>query len=167
MRYYFAAGVAPVISDILIESSQGAKMNIGEVAKAAGISTKMIRHYESVGLLPPASRTAAGYRQYGLADIRTLQFIRRSRDLGFSIDEIRNLLSLWQNRDRTSREVKALAKEHLDELEKKLQELLAMKKALQHLVSCCQGNHRPDCPILEELAGDSNHLSMTGLSLSP
>lgn len=142
-------------------------MNIGEVAKAAGVSAKMIRHYESVELLPPASRTSAGYRQYGEADIRTLQFIRRSRDLGFSIDEIRDLLSLWQNRNRTSRQVKALAKEHLDQLDNKLQELLAMKKALEHLVSCCHGNHRPDCPILEQLAGDSNHLALKGLSRDP
>lgn len=128
-------------------------MNIGDVAKASGVSAKMIRHYESVGLLPPASRTEAGYRQYGENDLRTLQFIRRSRDLGFSIEEIRGLVSLWQDRTRPSREVKALAKQHLDFLDRKLEELQSMKHALAHLVSCCHGDERPDCPILESLAG--------------
>lgn len=128
-------------------------MNIGEAAKASGVSAKMIRHYESVGLLPPASRTDAGYRQYGEKDLRTLQFIRRSRDLGFSIEEIRGLVSLWQDRTRPSREVKALAKQHLDFLDRKLDELQSMKRALAHLVSCCYGDERPDCPTLESLAG--------------
>lgn len=128
-------------------------MNIGEAAKASGVSAKMIRHYESVGLLPPASRTEAGYRQYGERDLRTLQFIRRSRDLGFSIEEIRGLVSLWQDRTRPSREVKALAKQHLDFLDRKLEELQSMKHALAHLVSCCHGDERPDCPILDGLAG--------------
>jgi len=128
-------------------------MNIGDAAKASGVSAKMIRHYESVGLLPPASRTEAGYRQYGENDLRTLQFIRRSRDLGFSIEEIRGLVSLWQDRTRPSREVKALAKQHLDFLDRKLEELQSMKHALAHLVSCCHGDERPDCPILESLAG--------------
>jgi len=128
-------------------------MNIGEAAKASGVSAKMIRHYESVGLLPPASRTEAGYRQYGEKDLRTLQFIRRSRDLGFSIEEIRGLVSLWQDRTRPSREVKALAKQHLDFLSRKLEELQSMKHALAHLVSCCHGDERPDCPILDGLAG--------------
>jgi len=128
-------------------------MNIGEAAKASGVSAKMIRHYESVGLLPPASRTEAGYRQYGEKDLRTLQFIRRSRDLGFSIEEIRSLVSLWQDRTRPSRQVKALAKQHLDFLDRKLAELQSMKHALAHLVSCCHGDERPDCPILESLAG--------------
>lgn len=128
-------------------------MNIGDAAKASGVSAKMIRHYESVGLLPLASRTDAGYRQYGEKDLRTLQFIRRSRDLGFSIEEIRGLVSLWQDRTRPSREVKALAKQHLDFLDRKLEELQSMKHALAHLVSCCHGDERPDCPILESLAG--------------
>ncbi|HSG24422.1 MAG TPA: Cu(I)-responsive transcriptional regulator [Azonexus sp.] len=128
-------------------------MNIGEAAKASGVSAKMIRHYESVGLLPPASRTDAGYRQYGEKDLHTLLFIRRSRDLGFSIEEIRGLVSLWQDRTRPSREVKALAKQHLDFLDRKLEELQSMKHALAHLVRCCHGDERPDCPILESLAG--------------
>jgi Cu(I)-responsive transcriptional regulator len=127
-------------------------MNIGEAAAASGVSAKMIRHYESVDLLPPAARTDAGYRQYGQKDVHTLQFIRRSRDLGFSIDEIRHLLGLWQDRRRPSRQVKALAQVHLRELDLKLEELQAMKATLQHLVHCCHGDDRPDCPILESLA---------------
>ncbi|WP_434514495.1 Cu(I)-responsive transcriptional regulator [Dechloromonas sp. ARDL1] len=129
-------------------------MNIGDAAKASGVSAKMIRHYESVGLLPPASRSDAGYRQYSEKDVRTLLFIRRSRDLGFSIEEIRNLVSLWQDQARSSREVKVLARQHLDYLDRKLEELLSMKNALSHLVSCCHGDERPDCPILENLAGN-------------
>lgn len=130
-------------------------MNIGAAAKASGVSAKMIRHYESVGLLPPAGRSDAGYRLYGEKDLRTLQFIRRSRDLGFSLEEIRGLLGLWQDRGRPSREVKALAKQHLDFLDRKLEELQSMKKALAHLVSCCHGDERPDCPILDNLSGES------------
>lgn len=127
-------------------------MNIGDAAKASGVSTKMIRHYESVGLLPPASRSDAGYRKYGEKDVRTLLFIRRSRDLGFSIEEIRSLVNLWQDQERPSREVKALARQHLDYLERKLHELQSMKNALSNLISCCHGDERPDCPILESLA---------------
>ena len=131
-------------------------MNIGAAAKASGVSAKMIRHYESVGLLPPASRTDAGYRLYGEKDIRTLQFIRRSRDLGFSREEIRGLVSLWQDKTRPSREVKAVARQHLDFLDRKLEELQSMKNALSHLVDCCHGDERPDCPILDNLAGAGN-----------
>lgn len=128
-------------------------MNIGAVAKASGVSTKMIRHYESIGLLSPASRSDSGYRRYSEKDVGNLQFIRRARDLGFSLEEIRNLLGLWQDRTRPSREVKALAQQHLDFLDKKLEEILSMKTALAHLVSCCHGDERPDCPILEGIAG--------------
>lgn len=134
-------------------------MNIGEAAGASGVSAKMIRHYESVDLLPPAARTDAGYRQYTEKDVHTLQFIRRSRDLGFSIDEIRGLLSLWQDRRRPSRQVKAMAQAHIAELEQKAQEILAMKSTLEHLVHCCRGDDRPDCPILENLA-DHNQASV-------
>ncbi|HSI49991.1 MAG TPA: Cu(I)-responsive transcriptional regulator [Ideonella sp.] len=129
-----------------------APMNIGEAAKASGVSAKMIRHYESVGLFPEASRTEAGYRQYSEKEVSTLRFVRQSRDLGFSIEQIRELLGLWQNRRRPSRQVKALAEAHLQELEQKLQELQAMKSTLQHLVHCCHGDDRPDCPILDTLA---------------
>jgi MerR family copper efflux transcriptional regulator len=112
---------------------QGACMNIGEAAAASGVSAKMMRHYESVALLPPASRTESGYRQYTDKDVHTLRFIRRARDLGFSIDEIRDLLSLWQDRGRSSRQVKALAQDHLDDLQTKIDEIQAMKTALEHL----------------------------------
>ena len=127
-------------------------MNIGEAAKASGVSAKMIRHYESVGLFPEASRTESGYRQYAEREVGTLRFVRHSRDLGFSIEQIRELLGLWQNRKRPSRQVKALAQAHLRELDAKLGELHAMKGALEHLVSCCAGDERPDCPIIEGLA---------------
>lgn len=128
-------------------------MNIGQAANASGITAKMIRHYEAVGLLPPAFRTEAGYRQYSDEDVHTLQFIRRSRDLGFSIDEIRDLLSLWQDRERPSREVKALAKRHVDDLDSRMQKLQSMKLALEYLVHGCRGDDRPNCPILDGLAG--------------
>ena len=127
-------------------------MNIGDAAKASGVSAKMIRHYESVGLFPEAARTESGYRQYGDRELGTLRFIRHSRDLGFSIEQIRELLGLWQNRKRPSRQVKALAQAHLRELDAKLGELRAMRGALEHLVECCMGDERPDCPIIEGLA---------------
>ncbi len=127
-------------------------LNIGQAAAASGVSAKMIRHYESVGLFPEARRTDAGYRQYTDRDINTLRFIRHSRDLGFSIEQIRALLGLWQNRRRPSRQVKALAEEHLQELEHKLEELQAMKATLEHLVDCCHGDDRPECPIIDTLA---------------
>lgn len=127
-------------------------MNIGEAARASGVSAKMIRHYESVDLFPEAHRTEAGYRQYTDKDINTLRFIRQSRDLGFSIEQIRELLGLWQNRKRPSRLVKALAQAHIDELDQKLKDLQAMRATLAHLVHCCHGDDRPDCPILDSLA---------------
>ena len=127
-------------------------MNIGEAAKASGVSAKMIRHYESVGLFPEASRTDSGYRQYTDRDVHTLRFIRHSRDLGFSVEQIRELLGLWQNRRRPSRQVKALAETHIRELEQKAAHLLAMKATLEHLVHCCHGDERPDCPIIDTLA---------------
>ena len=128
-------------------------MNIGQAAQASGVSAKMIRHYEEVGLLPAAARTDAGYRQYADRDIHTLRFVRHARDLGFSIPEIGELVSLWQNRRRPSRLVKAMAQAHIEELESKTRELLAMKATLEHLVHCCHGDDRPECPILETLAG--------------
>ena len=129
-------------------------LNIGQAASASGVSAKMIRHYEEVGLLPAAQRSESGYRQYRKADVETLRFIRHSRDLGFSIPEIARLVGLWQDRDRPSREVKALARKHIQELEDKAQELLAMKRALEHLVHGCRGDDRPDCPIIDSLAAD-------------
>lgn len=134
-------------------------MNIGEAAKATGVSAKMIRHYESVGLFPQATRSEGGYRLYGDKEIGTLRFIRQSRDLGFSIEQIRELLGLWWDRKRPSRQVKALAQAHLAELDAKLAELQAMKSTLQHLVHCCHGDDRPDCPIIDSLAGREAGLS--------
>ncbi len=130
-------------------------MNIGEAAKASGVSAKMIRHYESVGLFAQASRTDSGYRQYTDKEVSTLRFIRQSRDLGFSIEQIRELLGLWQNRKRPSRQVKALAQAHIEELDAKLKELQAMKATLAHLVHCCNGDDRPDCPIIASLESDT------------
>lgn len=127
-------------------------MQIGDAASATGVSAKMIRHYESVGLFPQAARTDSGYRQYSDKEISTLRFIRQSRDLGFSIEQIRELLGLWQNRKRPSRQVKALAQAHIEELDEKLNEIQTMKATLEHLVHCCHGDDRPDCPIIETLA---------------
>lgn len=127
-------------------------MNIGDAASASGVSAKMIRHYEAVGLIEAPKRTDSGYRQYGDGEVHTLRFIRQARDLGFSIHEIGELLSLWQNRRRPSRLVKALAEEHIRALEQKVQELLVMKSTLEHLVHCCHGDERPECPILNVLA---------------
>ncbi len=127
-------------------------MNIGEAAKASGVSAKMIRHYEQVGLLAAPRRTDSGYRQYSGTEVHTLRFIRHARDLGFSIPEIGELVCLWQNRRRPSRQVKALAQAHIQDLDQKAKELLAMKATLEHLVHCCHGDDRPECPILENLA---------------
>jgi Cu(I)-responsive transcriptional regulator len=133
-------------------------LNIGQAAAVSGVSAKMIRHYEEVGLLPAARRTDSGYRQYGDADVQTLRFVRHSRDLGFSIEQIRELLALWQNRKRPSRQVRALAQAHIEELDAKLWELNAMKASLEHLVQCCHGDERPDCPIIETLAAPGTAL---------
>ena len=127
--------------------------NIGQAAKASGISAKMIRHYEKMGLVPSAARSESGYRLYSAADIHTLGFIRHARDLGFSIAVIGELLGLWQNRRRSSRVVKAVAQAHIEELEQKAKDILAMKATLEHMVQCCNGDDRPECPIIENLAG--------------
>ena len=128
-------------------------MNIGQAARASGITAKMIRHYESVGLLPPAMRSDKGYRQYGEREVHVLRFIRRARDLGFSIKDISGLLSLWHDRQRPSRQVKALAQAHMQQLQRKIDELQSKRQTLEKLVQCCQGDERPDCPILQDLAG--------------
>ncbi|MGM9482388.1 Cu(I)-responsive transcriptional regulator [Roseateles sp. NT4] len=130
-------------------------MNIGDAARASGVSAKMIRHYESIGLVPPPARSEADYRVYGERELHLLRFIRHSRDLGFSLKQIRALLGLWQDRERPSREVRDLAQQHLDELETKLAELQAMKATLQQLVHSCHGDERPDCPILDSLEDGS------------
>jgi MerR family copper efflux transcriptional regulator len=127
-------------------------MNIGEAAERSGVSAKMVRHYESLGLLPAMARTDAGYRQYTDREVHTLRFVRRARDLGFSMAEIGELLKLWQNQRRSSANVKKIASRHLAALDAKMAEMGAMRKTLQHLVHCCSGDDRPDCPILDELA---------------
>lgn len=127
--------------------------NIGQAASQSGVSAKMIRHYETLGLLPTVARTDAGYRQYGEAQIHTLRFIRRARLLGFSMVEIAELLKLWQNQGRASADVKRIALAHVADLERRIAEMQAMRQTLLQLADCCQGNQRPDCPILSGLAG--------------
>lgn len=129
-------------------------VDIGEAARASGVSAKMIRHYEEIGLVPPAGRTAAGYRVYAPADVHRLQFVKRARDLGFSMAEIGKLLALWNDRRRKSAEVKRLALGHVAELERKIAELESMRATLMQLAHHCHGDQRPDCPILEDLAGE-------------
>lgn len=136
----------------LAEARRDGYFNIGEAAVASGVSAKMIRHYEQAGLLPKAGRTVAGYRIYREADVHTLRFVRRARDLGFSVKEIGALLGLWSNRRRASSEVKRLALKQIAALDAKIAELEAMRRTLQHLAEHCHGDHRPDCPILDDLA---------------
>jgi MerR family transcriptional regulator, copper efflux regulator len=128
-------------------------MNIGEAAKSSGVSAKMIRYYERIGLLPPARRTESNYRVYSERDLHTLRFIQRARRFGFSIRQIQDLLSLWNDRRRTARTVKRLAAAHVEDLEARVTELQGMIATLRHLESRCEGGDRPDCPILDELAG--------------
>ena len=128
---------------------------IGEAAKRSGVSPRMVRHYEELGLLPSVARTDSGYRQYGEADIHSLRFIKRSRDLGFSMAEIAELVGLWNNRRRASASVQRIARKHLGELEQRIADMQAMQRTLSHLVHCCHGDARPDCPILDDLAGSA------------
>ena len=127
--------------------------NIGEAARRSGVSAKMVRHYESLGLLPAVDRTEAGNRQYGEREVHTLRFIKRSRDLGFSMAEIAELLKLWQNRRRSSADVRRIASRHVQDLNQRMAEMEAMRRTLEHLIHCCQGDSRPQCPILDELGG--------------
>ena len=127
-------------------------MNIGEAAKTSGLSAKLIRHYESIGVVPKVSRTGAGYRSYSDVDIHVLSFVKRARSLGFSMKEIKKLVGLWRNKARASRDVKQLALTHVEGMEAKIHELKQMVKTLRHLSDHCQGNDRPDCPILDKLA---------------
>lgn len=126
--------------------------NIGEAARASGVSAKMIRHYESIGLIGAARRTDAGYRVYTGQDVRVLQFVHRGRALGFSLDQIRDLLALWQDKDRASADVRALARTHIEELNRKIAEMEAMRRTLESLAASCHGDARSDCPILDDLA---------------
>ncbi|MGH6998057.1 MAG: Cu(I)-responsive transcriptional regulator [Phenylobacterium sp.] len=126
-------------------------MNIGQASKASGVTTKMIRYYDEIGLVRPSARTDANYREYDEREINELRFIRRARSLGFSMPEITQLLSLWRDRVRPSREVKAIAERHLADLDARIAEMQAMADTLRHLSHCCAGDDRPDCPILADL----------------
>ncbi len=126
-------------------------MNIGEASKASGVSAKMIRYYEGIKLIPPSARTASGYRSYSQTDIHRLHFIRKARDLGFSVAEIGDLLALWSDRTRKSRDVKRVAQTHISDLEERINEMTQMVDTLRDLVDCCAGDERPDCPILSDL----------------
>lgn len=127
-------------------------VNIGQAAQLSGISPKMLRHYEGLGLLGEVRRTDSNYRQYAESDVHTLRFIRRARELGFSMAEIAELLRLWQNRERASADVKRIAKAHMADLDRRIAEMSAMRRTLEHLVHGCHGDQRPQCPILDELA---------------
>jgi Cu(I)-responsive transcriptional regulator len=127
-------------------------LNIGEAAQASSVSAKMIRHYEAIGLLPAARRTASGYRVYDEQDVRVLQFIHRGRELGFPLEKIADLLALWRDQNRASLEVRRLAEQHIAELNRKIAELQAMKRTLESLAHSCHGDQRSDCPILDDLA---------------
>ena len=126
-------------------------MKIGEAAERSGVSAKMIRYYESIGLLAPAPRRDNSYRDFDDRDVHDLRFIRRARSLGFSIEEITRLLALWRDKSRPSREVKEIASAHIDALTQRIAELQTMVSTLQHLSHHCHGDHRPECPILEDL----------------
>jgi len=133
-------------------TGQGWPVAIGEAARRAGVSARMVRHYESLGLLPHVGRTDSGYRQYTEAEVHALRFIRRARDLGFAMDEIATLLGLWQDRSRASSQVKRIAQAHVDDLGARIAAMQAMQRTLQSLVQCCHGDQRPECPILDDLA---------------
>lgn len=128
---------------------------IGDAAKQAGLPPKTIRYYEDIGLISPAARSAGGYRLYDARDVRTLQFIHRARELGFSVKQVRELLALWRDRERSSADVKAVAEAHIAEIDRRMRELQGMRDTLRHLADQCHGDHRPDCPILADLAGET------------
>jgi MerR family copper efflux transcriptional regulator len=129
-------------------------MNIGDAARAAGVTAKMIRYYESIGLIDTAARTDAGYRKYSAEDVHTLRFIRRSRDLGFSIERIKTLLELWQDKTRKSSDVKKLARQYIVELDRDIAKLQSIREQVAHMAAHCHGDLRPDCPILDNLAAE-------------
>jgi MerR family copper efflux transcriptional regulator len=141
-------------------------MNIGQAAQASGLSAKTIRYYEDTGLIPAAGRTRVGYRDYNEKEVHTLRFIQRARRLGVPVKGIRRLLALWQDRNRTSADVKALALAHVTVLDRKLADVQAMRRTLQHLIAHCEGDERPDCPILDDLAGQGTELQVEDISTS-
>lgn len=131
--------------------------SIGQAAAASGISHKMIRHYEQIGLLPKVARTSTGYRQYSDSDIRQLQFIRRARDLGFSLQRIERLLDLWRDEKRHSADVKALTRQYIDELEQRIRQLQEFRSQLLQWVDRCHGDERADCSIISQLEASAAH----------
>ncbi|MBW6421242.1 Cu(I)-responsive transcriptional regulator [Rhizobium sp. XQZ8] len=131
-------------------------MNIGQASDASGVSAKMIRYYEEIGLIRPMGRTGNNYRVYGDEEVHVLRFIKRARSLGFSLEETETLLKLWQDKERTSAAVKEVATSHISDLERRIAEMQGMVKTLKHLAHCCGGDNRPNCPILDDLAGDSS-----------
>jgi Cu(I)-responsive transcriptional regulator len=136
-------------------------MNIGQASEQTGVSAKMIRYYEGIGLLPSAARRANGYRDYSDQDIAVLQFVRRTRDLGFSLEEVAALLALWGDKKRPSRDVKRLAEAHIADLERRIREMRAVMKTLRQLAQHCHGDERSDCPILDDLAKSRGPASKT------
>ena len=140
-------------------------MNIGQAAKASGVSAKMIRYYEQIGLIPKALRSGSGYRSYSEADTHTLRFIRRARDLGFSVEQIVELLGLWRDRERASGDVKAVALAHVRKLKGKIRELQSMARTLEHLAEHCHGDHRPECPIIDDLSAAQARKASEGMDI--
>ena len=138
-------------------ASSDRTLTIGQAAAASGVSAKMIRHYESLGMIPRSLRTAGNYRSYSDADVQTLRLVRRARDLGFSMEQIAALVSLWRNRSRASATVRRLALRHIEQLEEKIAHLQSMVRTLQELADHCHGDARPECPILEDLAKPADH----------
>ena len=136
-------------------------MNIGDAAKASGVSAKMIRYYEETGLIPQAGRSASGYRTYTTTEVQMLRFVRRARDLGFTVERIADLLALWRDRSRQSADVKQLALSQIDGLRRKIREMEDMVATLEHLAQGCNGDHRPDCPILADLEGETSLVMQT------
>ena len=142
-------------------------MNISHAAKAAHLSAKMVRYYESIGLITPPTRTESGYRVYTMSDIHTLRFIKRARNLGFSIEKVSNLLALWRDKERSSSDVRKLAEAHIDTLKKKIEEMQSVVRTLAHLVESCHGDDRPACPLLDDLADRQEPPETVGLLKKP
>lgn len=136
-------------------------MNIGQASESSGVSAKMIRYYEEIGLIRPMGRTGNNYRVYGEDEVHVLRFIKRARNLGFSLEETERLLTLWQDQDRTSAAVKDVADVHIADLERRIAEMQGMVKTLKHLSHCCSGDNRPNCPILDDLAGEMAKVAAT------
>lgn len=141
-------------------------MNIGQAAALSGVSAKMVRHYEALGLLPGVARTDSGYRQYGESEVHTLRFIKRARELGFAMTEISELLGLWRNRRRASASVRRIAQKHANDLAERIEAMQAMQRTLLTLIECCHGDERPNCPILDDLGGLSSACSLSPMTRS-